>query len=99
MKVSPGYEVELGKPNDGHSYSLAAQYTVNEDLKVYASYQAAEGELVKEDVEASTYYVGLGYDVTKSINSYVVAQTGTAKVGNAAEEDASCIKFGAKYSF
>ena len=99
MKVTPGYEVSLGKPNDGHSYSLAAQYTVNEDLKLYVSYQAAEGDLQGVDVEANTYYAGMGYDLTKSINSYLVVQKGTAKVGSAAEQDATCIKFGAKYSF
>jgi len=83
--------------NEGETYAVAATYTVG-SVQVYGSAQRVEGKFEGEAIEANTLYVGVGYDFTKSINSYVVAQTASID-DSGSDGDAYQIMFGAKYSF
>lgn len=97
LTVNDSVELELIKPNEGETYSLAATYTI--DLfRIYGSVQYAEGDYLGADFDAQTAYLGLGYDFTTEFKTDFVLQTGEYDNGGK-QDDGNAVKFVAKYSF
>jgi outer membrane pore protein F len=97
IKVNADTELSLGAGTTGHSYALTATYSMD-DVTVYASYQAASGELEKVDFDGTTMYAGADFKFTDAITTYLVVQQGEYEHGTT-KDDATNIKFGANYSF
>ncbi|PWI32046.1 porin [Vibrio albus] len=101
LKVSDSVELDLQKagllPNEGNTYSVMAKYKLD-DVELYGSVQFVDGEVDGKDVEAKTAYVGATYEVTSSLKTDLVFQTGSFET-EADKEDGNFVKFVAKYSF
>ncbi|NVD06479.1 porin [Vibrio sp. JPW-9-11-11] len=97
LTASDSVDIELSKPNDGETYSIAAAYQ-HEEFKFYGSFQVADGELDGTDIEAQTAYVGVKYEMTSSFNTDFVVQNGFVKK-DGVKEDGTAVKLVAKYTF
>lgn len=98
LKAMDSVDVSLDEPNEGKTYSVAATYTMD-DVTLYGSVQYGDGELQGTDVEARTAYVGVDYEVTSSLKTSLVYQTGTVEEEGSDKLNGNFVKFEAQYSF
>ncbi|KIE20100.1 membrane protein [Vibrio sinaloensis] len=97
LTASESVDIELDKPNDGKTFSVAAAYQYD-DFKFYGSFQIADADLDGKEVEAQTAYLGVKYEMTDAFNTDFVVQNGYAK-SEGDKEDGTAFKVVAKYSF